>query len=46
MAALVPGSVRETARTVTYRAGTAVDAWKGFFALLLLGWSATDEIYG
>lgn len=46
MAALVPGSVRETARTVTYRASNAVEAWKGFFALLLLGWSATDEIYG
>lgn len=46
MAALVPGTVRETPRTVTYRAANAVDAWKGFFALLLLGWSATDEIYG
>ena len=46
MAALIPGSVRESARTVTYRASNAVDGWKGFFALLLLGWSATDEIYG
>jgi D-amino peptidase len=46
MAALVPGSVRETPRTVTYAADTAVDAWKGFFAVLLLGWSATDEVYG
>jgi D-amino peptidase len=46
MAALVPGSVRETPRTVTYTADTAVDAWKGFFAVLLLGWSATDEVYG
>ena len=46
MAALVPGSVRETPRIVTYTADTAVDAWKGFFAVLLLGWSATDEVYG
>jgi D-amino peptidase len=46
MAALVPGSVRETSRIVTYTAPNAVDAWKGFFALLLLGWSATDEVYG
>ncbi|MGH2614856.1 MAG: M55 family metallopeptidase [Thermomicrobiales bacterium] len=46
MASLVPGSVRETPRTVTYTADTAVDAWKGFFAVLLLGWSATDEVYG
>jgi D-aminopeptidase len=46
MAALVPGSVRETPRIVTYRAANAVDAWKGFFAVLLLGWSASDEVYG
>jgi hypothetical protein len=46
MAALVPGSVRETPRIVTYTASNAVDAWKGFFAQLLLGWSATDEVYG
>ena len=46
MAALVPGSVRETPRTVAYTAANAVDAWKGFFAVLLLGWSATDEVYG
>ncbi len=46
MATLVPGSVRENPRTVTYSADTPVDAWKGFFAVLLLGWSATDEVYG
>jgi D-amino peptidase len=46
MASLVPGSVRESPRVVTYAAGNAVDAWKGFFAVLLLGWSATDEVYG
>jgi D-aminopeptidase len=46
MGALVPGSVRETPRTVSYRADNAVAAWKGFFAVLLLGWTATDEVYG
>lgn len=46
MASLVPGSVRHTPRTVSYWAANAVDAWKGFFAVLLLGWSATDEVYG
>ena len=34
MASLVPGSVRETPRIVTYTADSAVDAWKGFFAVL------------
>ena len=46
MASLVPGSERRTPRTVAYRADDAVSAWKGFFAVLLLGWSATDEVYG
>lgn len=46
MASLVPGSVRETPRIVTYEAANSVAAWKGFFAVLLLGWSATDEVYG
>jgi D-amino peptidase len=46
MASLVPGTERETPRTVSFRAADAVAAWKGFFATLLLGWSATDEVYG
>jgi D-amino peptidase len=46
MADLIPGSTRKTPRTVTFQADNAVDAWKGFFAVLLLGWTATDEIYG
>ena len=46
MASLVPGSVRETPRIVTFSADDAVAAWKGFLAVLLLGWSATDEVYG
>ena len=46
MASLDPGSRRESPRTVMYQATNAIDAWKGFFAVLLLGWTATDEIYG
>jgi D-amino peptidase len=46
MASLVPGSVRATPRIVSFRGPDAVAAWKGFFAVLLLGWSATDEVYG
>jgi D-amino peptidase len=46
MGSLTPGSVRESPRIVTFTADNAVEAWKGFFAVLLLGWSATDEVYG
>jgi D-amino peptidase len=46
MASLVPGSVRRSPREVVFTGGDAVCAWKGFFAVLLLGWSATDEVYG
>jgi D-aminopeptidase len=46
MGSLVPGSERTSPRSVAYRADDAVAAWKGFFAALLLGWSATDEVYG
>lgn len=46
MASLVPGSIRSDPRTVSFTAGDAVAAWKGFFATLLLGWSATDDVYG
>lgn len=46
MADLIPGSIRKTPRTVSFQADNAVDAWKGFFAVLLLGWTATDEVYG
>lgn len=46
MASLVPGSVRRTPREVAYTGEDAVSAWKAFLAVLLLGWSATDEIYG
>ncbi len=46
MASLVPCSERRTPRSVAFRADDAVAAWKGFLAVLLLGWSATDEVYG
>jgi hypothetical protein len=46
MASLVPGSERQTPRTVAFAAPTATAAWKGFLAVLLLGWTATDEVYG
>jgi D-amino peptidase len=45
-ASLVPGTQRKNPRTVSYTADNIVDAWKGFFAALLLGWSASDEVYG
>jgi D-amino peptidase len=46
MGSLVPGSVRRTPREVAFTWEDAVAAWKGFLAVLLLGWSATDEVYG
>jgi hypothetical protein len=46
MASLAPGSVRRTPREVAFTADDAVAAWKGFLAVLLLGWTATDEVYG
>lgn len=46
MASLVPGSVRRTPREVAVVGDDPVSAWKAFLAVLLLGWSATDEVYG
>jgi D-amino peptidase len=46
MASLCPGSVRRSPREVAFSGADAVAAWKGFLAVLLLGWSATDEVYG
>jgi D-amino peptidase len=46
MANLVPGSIRRTPREVAVVSDDAVSAWKAFLAVLLLGWSATDEVYG
>jgi D-amino peptidase len=46
MASLCPGSVRRSPREVAFSGADAVAAWTGFLAVLLLGWSATDEVYG
>ena len=46
MGSLVPGSVRRTPREVAFTGEDAVSAWKGFLAVLLIGWTATDEVYG
>jgi len=46
MASLIPGSRRDNARTVSYVGENATAAWKAFLAILLVGWSATDVVYG
>jgi len=46
MASLIPGSRRDDARTVSYVGENATAAWKAFLAILLVGWSATDVVYG
>jgi D-amino peptidase len=45
-AALVPGSVRRSPRTIAYRGEDILKAWQGTFACLNLGWSASNPIYG
>lgn len=45
-AALVPGTTRLNPRTISYTGDTILEAWHGFFAALLLGWTASDEVYG
>jgi D-amino peptidase len=46
MAALMPGVEQKNPRTVVVRGDDALTAWKGCFAALLLGWSASDVVYG
>ena len=46
MGSLIPGSIRVNPRTVSFTGATATDAWKAFLAILLVGWSATDVVYG
>jgi D-amino peptidase len=46
MGALVPGAERVNPRTVTFKADDALAAWRGLFCVILMGWSATDEVYG
>jgi D-amino peptidase len=46
MGALVPGARRTSPRVVEFRGDDALAAWRGLFTVILLGWSATDEVYG
>ena len=43
---LFPNVVRENARTVSVSDTDYVRAFKAFFGCLLLGWTASDELYG
>lgn len=45
-ASLVPGSIRKSARTIAYQGEDILQAWRGIFACLNLGWSASNPIYG
>jgi D-amino peptidase len=46
MGALTPGAVRTNPRTVRFTGNDALEAWRGLFTVILMGWSATDEVYG
>ncbi len=46
MGALTPGAERTDPRTVRIRGDDALAAWRGLFTVILMGWSATDEVYG
>ncbi len=46
MGALVPGAERTSPRIVTFKGDDALSAWRGLFTIILMGWSATDEVYG
>jgi D-amino peptidase len=46
MGALTPGAERTNFRTVRIAGDDALAAWRGLFTVILMGWSATDEVYG
>jgi D-amino peptidase len=46
MGALVPGAERTSPRVVRFVGADALAAWRGLFTVILMGWSATDEVYG
>ncbi len=46
MGALVPGATRPSPRIVSFTGDDALSAWRGLFSVILLGWSASDEVYG
>lgn len=45
-ASLVPGSYRKSPRIVAYKGNNIMEAWRGIWACLNLGWSASNHIYG
>ena len=46
MGALTPGAERTSPRVVRFVGADALAAWRGLFTVILMGWSATDEVYG
>ena len=46
MGALTPGAERTTPRTVRVVGDDALSAWRALFTVILMGWSASDEVYG
>jgi D-amino peptidase len=46
MGALTPGAERTTPRTVRVSGDDALSAWRALFTVILMGWSASDEVYG
>jgi D-amino peptidase len=46
MGALTPGAERTTPRTVRVSGEDALAAWRALFTVILMGWSASDEVYG
>ena len=46
MGALTPSAERVGYRIVRIGGKDALDAWRGLFTVILMGWSATDEVYG
>ncbi len=46
MGALTPGARRTSPRIVEVAGDDALAAWRALFTVILMGWSATDEVYG
>ncbi len=46
MGALTPTAERVGYRIVRIGGANALAAWRGLFTVILMGWSATDEVYG
>jgi D-amino peptidase len=46
LASLIPGVERPRPRVAAYRGADVIEAWRGLFAMILLGSTAADAIYG